>query len=412
MPDKRGLLHRIQTIFFLLGLLWFSIGCDKDQINTDLFRLHVAVDLKPFHENYWLMIHDLNGNLVGFERIVSGEDIVILAEEKPARINITFVELDRTGSKDFYNVETYLGIGIGEEWFLENTFLPPERNGTLSGTGTVNIENVPGNSRVYLTNKWGYFNGEYFEEETSVMYSNQLYEEAHDLFLCVQPSGGTPAYQIFYDVKDGDNFLTDVADLEEFDHVLDFSFPPTKIVYASVEALSDEPFYERHRTHGFLTSIDWSENSEVTFTNLQLGYLDQFSRYRTDIFVDRYRYTKVGDRPTEINIPDHTISVQDSSIQNFTIITTGPYVWRESFWTRQTNDASVFWEVYGQEKDQLPFQFPDSFLEAHPLLSPDNLEYSGGVFHLQGQTFDEYVATQFKRSIDNYPDYENWIAEY
>lgn len=139
----------------------------------------------------------------------------------------------------------------------------------------------------------------------------------------------------------------------------------------------------------------------------KVGYLDGFDEY--NLFVTSSKtistyhrsthYTRKGTSlPDEITFPEHSLSIENPSIGNFSFIYSSTYTYRSHYWREDAADYTIHWRVYTDKPTTPPItELPEAFTARYPSLSVTNLTYSQSEFfrHQDGYTYAQLLLDIF-----------------
>jgi hypothetical protein len=388
-------LHRI-----LLLILGVFLGCDDEPENLPepqpitVFSLTVEPGYS-FKADNWVMVHDKNGVLLDAEQITTAGTVKFETDESvlDGKVGITIFRHDIAGTIDSYSFTSYLSVPIGQEWIWRKYIIPPEENqgtsvGTFSATYTLPEPlrmDLFGNSTTL---------GSFSQTGNIKSYQATIYEKNKNFLLTVA-GDGKPRYKLFENVKNGDYFQITFEDMEEYDQVLDISFPSASNPYVTVSALDGDgkslywTYYNAFNLPPFGPS--------VSLTNLKIGYLERFEKYHTNIQIVTpsfgFGFEKVGPAPSAISLPDHSpFQLINKTLTNFSYSNEIPFSIRSSnFKDDSLTDKNIWWVCYAPQGDDKVSELPGVFVETYPFIKLQNFKHLNTSFQSSTKSYMNFI---------------------
>lgn len=393
------------STILLLFLVFFS-GCDDEDEPTNspgpgpepelvtIFTLTIDMDY-PFKRDNWVLVHDKDGVLLDYKQIDTGGVLEFQTSAAvPDRIGITIFKYDTIGNTDAYTFESYLAVPTGQEWIWQKPTTPPVVGpGTSVGTFTTNYT-VPVPLRMDVFGNGSTLGGTSQTGNTK-FYQSTIYENDKNFLLSIA-GDGSPRYTFFEKVQNAEHFEVTFDEMEEYDKVLDISFPPTSDPYVKVYTIDDEG---KAQYYTYLNTFNLPPfGPSETLTNLKIGYLNRFEKYYTSIQIPSpafgFGYEKVGTSPAAINFPDHAeYEVTNETFENFSYSNEKPFTMRRSsFQDDAIPNRQIWWTLYAPEGTDRVKELPEAFIEIYHLIKLQNFEHRTTSFQNSSRSYLGYLG--------------------
>lgn len=397
----------------LLLLLVLFFGCDEDESTPPsdpitVFSITVEPDY-PLSKDDWIMVHDKNGILLDHKQIEE-EGVFEFKTSAPVpdgRIGITVFKYDTTGNIHSYSFDSYLAVPTGQGWTWKKPVTPPVINqgpsvGTFSATYT-----LPSPLRMDLFGNTVTLGG--FSQSGDTKYYQSTIFEKNRNFLLTIASNGNPRYMLFENVENGDHVEVTFDEMQEYDKILDISFPPAVDPFVKVTTMDDNGWPEYYTYYNGYNLPPFAPSA--TLTNLKIGYLNRFEKYYTTIAIPstdfNFSYEKVGSAPSAINFPDHAYHrVIDKTLANFSYSNEVPFsMRRSSFKDDSVPDKQIWWSVYAPEGTDKITELPQPFVELYSFIKIQNFKHLTSSFLSSTRTYIGYVD-RVGKGISEIKEYE------
>lgn len=405
----------------------------KEEQKEAYFTINIADDGFPEEEENWIVIHDLNGNIMDYSFIENAASYNFekkLSELKNT-FNVSLINIRSETGNTYHYLSTYTNIDKGSTWNLidreiaASTPLP-----TAVGAITINATNLISPASFTLSTKNGYYNSVTSNTTTANGLTNMtfdlvpLYDEKTYLFS-MYDIYGNGTYLFLENLYDRQNVTFDKTQMLAYDQTVPVYFPEGGDFFSLIFGFEEGQQYNERG--GYLMNFFLPSDGEKLISNLvNLGYLNSLNKYRTMINYTNgkfnYRYQKFGDIPTGItigNIEDWNVDVLNGSMNNFQY--SGPsyntysrsrFSWETTNGTRDIDYVRTVWLVnQGRSAYSFPGELPEEILNTNPTLNTSNLLYSGAVFFLEEFSYQEFINDNFEQPNPNVSlDYEYyWI---
>ena len=364
----------------------------------------------------WLIIHDENGEIMGYQPFESDETLEFeaLESEVTDRLTLTLFSFSQDSSKNkFHDFLTYAEIEKGSTWKLK-AFVPgPEREPAI-GKFDVSVTNFNGLLNAFSyglsnSNGRGFISGssQSMDGRTLTFPFLELYEE-NDYLLSLYDANGRPKYLFIDDVQNGDDLRLDFQDFNFFDSALRIDLhPPYYSCLGRVFAFEDngEGFKRSYRTNRIRYFSGGSQ--EGNFDTLELGFLDRYTNYGVTFSINKeaYNYQKVsyGPKPENITLPeDHSLMINNASLWDFDFTTNFEFIRKANYWIVGEGElnidlATTRWTVLSSNSGFPKIHaIPQELKELYPNLDTDNLHYNSSTFYIQAESHQEYMNVKHK----------------
>lgn len=388
---------------------------EEEEEKKNYFTLIVNDDTFPNENENWIVIHDLDGNIMDYGSIFNGsiynfdKNISDLQNE----YNISLINIYGENGNKHHHINTYNHIEQGASWTL---YKSNSSEGAHYPTGIgqlyINANNLDSPITYNLSNKYGsipyYPNSSTTGELTNYHSTTNLYEENRYLFS-MYDANGNGTYIFLENLYDGQTINFEGNEMSPFDKTVPVSLPEDGAFFSLIFGfMEDQPF----RTQGgyVLNTFSPSDSENLISNVINLGYLNSLNKYRTIFNYNKdkfhFGYQKFGDIPNAINIgsvEDWSMKVIDDSIYNF--IYTGPspntysqsrFSWESIQGTRDIDYSATVWNVLqGKHNYSYKGQLPAEIIEAYPDLDTQNLNYVGVSFYVNEYSYLDFINSKF-----------------
>ncbi len=388
---------------------------EEEEEKKNYFTLKVNDDTFPNEDENWIVIHDLDGNIMDYGNIVNSsiynfdKNISDLQNE----YNISLINIFGDNGNKHHHINTYTHIDQGASWTLYNS---NSTEGAHYSTGIgqlyINANNLDSPITYNLSNKYGsipyYPNSSTTGELINYHSTTNLYEENRYLFS-MYDTNGNGTYIFLENLYDGQTINFDGNEMLPFDKTVPVSLPEDGTFFSLVFGfMEDQPF--RIQGGYVLNTFSPSDSENLTSNVINLGYLNSLNKYRTIFNYDKdkfhFGYQKFGDIPSAINIgsvEDWSMKVIDDSIYNF--IYTGPspntysqsrFSWESIQGTRDIDYSATVWNILqGKYNYSYKGQLPTEIIDAYPDLDTQNLNYVGVSFYVNEYSYLDFINSKF-----------------
>lgn len=422
---------------FLMGILLICYGCSKDESQQPnpnptegeeptneepqeqepemitYFAFEALVDTGQTDD--WIIIHDDKGSLLDFKPFEFGDTLEFQVLEdgiQPNNFTVTlFKYKNSVDGEMMHNIESYPNIAAESHW--QYTSDPSATNDLPrdSSTGSFNItvENVVSPKYRWISDRQGIlvatsgpdlpgFIDNYTHENIPIY-------ESPDFFFTIYDSSNDLKYYSMENMNDGDDITVDYSDFKSFDSYLEIALPDSPSTYqlSSISAFFDEG-QPIDLSGGKFTSYFFAET--VPPKPLKLGYLDSFSKYLSIISFNSdgflYAYSKFGDKPDEIVIPENkAINVVNESVYNYEFESNVDFQMKDVLWEIKEGERYVdliqtSWNVFSAPGFSGTIgEIPEEIQSSYPNLRIDDLILTSTTLHLDFITYPDLLQVEF-----------------
>lgn len=418
-------------------LLVFSlllVACaDKEEAaplpGKKLFTLYVDPSYNTTNSGDWLIIHDIEGNLLFSELFESGDTVSFETNETIKDNKLTITRFAFTSAYQFDNSEsgysgqgknfklyTYLDIPLGEEWRLTPPKEPAYHNERQLGTFRFTATDVPLRTKFILSDRFGNSNPFVIAEAGSSSYTTNAVRMSNspNYLLVIRDPQDNIRYKFFENVIVNDQLTESFADLTKFtsaETILSVAgLPTSEYISLAVQGWEDRTM----KNYGYQMGSLYEFQSGRT--KLNIGYIDHFPYYRTSLdvalpfYAATYKYQKVGEKPLSIHIPfDARFTIDNRSLTSFSVTPNTLFIRRQSVWNYSAYSKepepkflhSIYWVVHGGSNSlsQKIGPLPDNFKKIFPDLDIYKPSHATTTFYLQGDSYYDFVAQFFKGHV-------------
>lgn len=382
-------------MFYFKKLLVFSIAmflisCASDDSIPELYFTYKA-NTDTSESDNWIIIHNENGELLDYNKYEEN-DFIKFETLNPLltdKISVTLFSYSQTNSDTFHGIKTTTGVDKGTVWDDKPRLINEGKRNTSIGDFNFTLNNFPSIELLNISNENGEIGGGLSGTGSNGLWTYSasnytLYEKNDYLFTIAEPILDAK-YYFLEDIQDGDDISIDYSEFKLFDSYLNIDIP-SNTTYLLV-LLGFEDYQDYSISEGYvLNQIFPFDRNDLNQNLLQIGYLDRFTKYRTQFRVNfdnyTYNYLKNGSKPNEIIVPkDPTFNINDNSLQNFKFSTDVNFVkyvgkWSYSTGIRNTDWIVSTWEVESQTNlDHKIGELPKEIIMSYPKLKINSLEY-------------------------------------
>lgn len=362
-----------------------------------IFSVFVDEDYSGIQkEDLWILIHAPGGELLDFKHVTEPGEITFETKMsmKPERVGVTIFTVDELPWIKVYWFSANLSIPVGQEWVLKTN------RGVASPILPV-IGNVAINYELPSGLKMDYIGSNTSQLKDNIKYCTlPILEGSSKTFLLSVADEEHSRYKLMENVAVGDRYDILFSEMDEFDNVVDFSFPQTLNPHAIVMTMDPgETFYTYNNT---LNIPPFAPSTAGT--SFRLGYLDRFETYETSFQLKYesfdFEYLKQGSPPDPFSIPDHSpFTLADNSMTNFSYTAEQEFTKRYSHYEDPESPAnsSVYWTISAppdnsDKVDELPSELTDMY----PFISPDRPKHLYTKFETSTKSYYGQIDTNFR----------------
>ena len=414
----------IRSLILLLTVAACLIACQKNGDDTPtpalplplqpfpLFTLIIDPSFKTDTGNNWVIVNDAtSGEPVAFKPFESGQTIKLeTASDLPATtVTITILSYTPGPIGKGYYGKTYFGIPKAETWTLKT---PAYETNTTPGSSFdyyVSITTDKKPKEITLSDNWGATLKDSYGISGGFALKGAVNPGAPNQHLSLRLGWDVLKHKFIRDIKNTTTYTFQYEELDDFDQVVNFSFPSTNNFYLGVsgrEPGSAGVGYTTCSLRSYQTSPDY-------FQTLNAGYLNALTNYKTELDLwyssYQYEYANTGAIPGAISWPDPSkFKVDNTTITNFSIGTAPDYQYRVSTWGSNASQPLIGWQFMSNSSSYLFKGLPADLKALVPDVDLNALTYNGTKFYTKGLTFDETWRVEFKGSA--LPDTVETIA--
>jgi hypothetical protein len=343
--------NRIKLLKYVaLSLILVLTSCKKDDDDESVpgsgtFKVNFSdnyfANPSATFQKMWLMVSDLEGNIVDFQEGANGKKIVFKnsnnKNEKVYYTEIYAVQYDN-GSKYAY-ATSYL-LSQVNEFNYKNTYTPPANLGT-SKVVVTNLENSPASYDYTLSGGGG--RSSMFENGELKLTFNQA-KSPDNLFMSfLLQSEEIPRYKWKKGIEVGNTYTEDFNSFQIMS-TSNVSLPDHNTVSFSIHGVEkkDDPAYHYIYNGRFTDS-----RKSVALYNPGSGFLEYSTFFSMDNGDEKYQVYQVGDIPSAIPASPLDISISANAVDNYSFNTTGDYDYYGIVFTNGEQNGHFTWTVYG-----------------------------------------------------------------
>ena len=415
---------RLANYCFFIFIFFLIVNCKKEEIPIEIVsseEMYFSYQLGNQYtiEDSWLIIHDMEGNLLDYKPFVNRVFLDFSAPKGtiPELLTITLlsVRYESSGVSSHY-IRTYTDIKKGSSW-NNNTNTNSLR---FSGAFNVKVKNVPEVNGVSVFTTDGRLrqidytiNTESDGSLTLDLPSVSLAKNKEYL-ISISDYDGNLRYTKLTPTNNFDQ-LVDYVNFLDYDSYLEMELPLNH-TFSTQGATENTNYYSEA---GFgKNGISYSENNIVN-NIAKVGYLDSFEKFKTVLVASiedyDYGYIFTGGKMDIISLPiKPSIEIINESGTNFKFSSNSNFVREYSSWTSDkkiSNGETGFTYLHvnstGENGHKLG-PFPDEILEKYPSLTTNNLELILLKLFTKSNSYEEFIETTKK----TYEDKRDGVTEY
>jgi len=387
---------KIFALLFFMALIAFGCKDDSEVQNLQpitIFTFHAADNFESSASENWVIIHNSEGELIDYKSFESGETLTFETTKKITdnKLTITLLNLYlANGTTHVYDLKSYHAIDVGDEWTIHNPFTYSD---TSNITGSFSFSLTGDNLQyVSLTDQHG---NSFTGSGGGNSYTGNA--EIHDNggnYLLTAVDSGLPRYKFIETPQDQEHVDLDFQNLNDFDHIVDFSFPDCDNIFLMVEGRREEQEYSEP---SYLTAYVFGRSG----SSIKAGYIDLLSKYKTYLSLPYgekiYTYFNQGSIPTAVSFPFNAdFNITNKTISKFTYTTNNSLAYRTTSWTLRDGSNVIDWSVIAPGGDYKIGAMPDELTNLYPFLGSENLNYISTDFVTSGQSYDELIEHTYK----------------
>ncbi|HEX6892104.1 MAG TPA: hypothetical protein VF141_15460 [Chryseolinea sp.] len=387
----------MKNLFAFALIVIVAVACDDESdvtpTNTTLLNVEVDGSYETDELDNWVVVHDDDGRLLAsqsFESNMSFElDTDLTVSEK---ITVTTIGHYFRNGVHYYSVFSYAKVDKGKTMVIKTNF---GNTHTMTGTLQVTASDVLNYQRHSISAGLGSSGSGSWSSGTDILEMQTNTYAGFSKYIVSISSGSEMRYKVLNNVQANESYNFSFNDMLPFDKTVTFTFPTCENATLFVNG-SDPGLALTPNSFNLLTLF----GSELRST-LQAPYLNSLTNYVTGLtltYVDySLEYGNIG------SIPDPNITwpvktdfvITASSLNDYSITATKPYVWRTGTW--QYFDATNFtnWVVYSPTDEQAFAELPADIVAQHPGLSPSKMVYKVSKIYTQAAPYDDYVDASF-----------------
>jgi hypothetical protein len=367
----------------LLGI-WLFAACDEHEKDPGLPVLTVEMERNAFprEEQKWIYISDADGKLLDSDMIHAGT-FTLNHESVPDVVDVTIYTIHDFEQVRTHELITYLRVPTNKTFKIKKP-LPVFFQQPI-GAIKFEIANYAGDpslSYFFISNGGIGINlfpfNTTFENTTVKGFYFMGTSEADLLFTNIR--NGQRVYSWARGVHLNDVIQLDHQNFTPCEHTLQLPYSS----FGNVMGMINGASYNLGSTY----TPPYQSNSVLT-------YIDGFDYYLTEAnsyaFQRLYHYTKSGDPPLSLTMPEYNGHVRNTSITDFDYYETADYSYRVARWFVQNHPLQ--WQVVGDEGPMQIKFFPRELKESFPDIDPPKFFYSGQTLYkrLDGRTYFDYL---------------------
>jgi len=365
----------------------------------------------------WVILHDSNGNLLGYSSYETGDRIEFEAPTDllTPTISVTYLKYLNTNGNQHFDISTSVDVDKG---YIQNfgPNPPPENiDYTKKGEFNLSVRDIPdpfrnaSPAKVELSSGLGRLGF----SSTGTGSLNGTFE----LNLQIEALQGFDDYLI--SILDGNNRLKyfylnnpDVQNLSvnyntdfvDFEKEISISLPPHTRFNLNIAGFKDDQGFSQYGGY-WLHDVISVLNKDVIANPLKIGYLNMFNKYRTqfNISMDGYDYSisQYGEALDELVIPEKPVmNIVDKSVNSFLFDIDIEFSSTVHKWDYQEGSSAegnhllTRWQLYAP-KDFNPIigDLPIEILEKYPDISIERIKYKSSNFTLLNED-SEFQSNQ------------------
>lgn len=410
-------------IFLCVAMAVFLMACRNDEadpIIKNIFQITIEADvIKSTDQEDWIIIHDLNGNIVDYKKLQTGTANTFDAYSTLInnQLSITHLSYNKTNyaSKEQYNYsfKTYQNINLYEDWTLKKPILKTRFCPSPTSQANINLTGISAEIRkeFSITNNCG------SQASSGTLYANGTYEgklsfiENENLLIRYIDKNGVLHYKFLYNLQNQSSFG---FDLNSFDQAALVVTPEvTGAIYFLGVVNGFENSQEIDDTFGSITGYNLFSSWGSDLTNVKFSYISNLNRYYS-LFNISYleksvKYYKIGTPIISLSKPIENFAITNRFIDNFSFNSTNTCkFYKSTFEYLDLNNITqirIGWEIRNKEtmKRTPVTKIPDEILNKHPGLknaTNATLNHKSSEFVIKSSMdYYEQIALLYKELI-------------
>lgn len=366
-------------------------------------------EAQDFNQGLWIVVHDDQGNLLDFKPYEYGTTIEFASSDPVSDIlSISLIRrVEQSNGNKTYRIQTTYDVAKGSSWIITPPEIPVYPEAIDSGeTMVLTIENVPGMFELWKTNTLFELGGGMgtttFSNGLMQVRTSLAYFDGYPDFYITLLDGNNQLKYLRH-TYDGSDMVVEFEDFEEASMEISIDIPENfSYGVLEVAGFKDGIPFSNVPNHGAVLQRVWTILSpEIPTQPLKLGYLNDFTRYRTIFSVSwenkMYQRTHYGEPLESLEIPDPQFNVLDEEIGSFDFTTDVTYQQARSTWIHASGDGNTGSRVITEWQMFIPLGYdyaavniPDQILEDLPMLNITDLEYASTalLFSLEGGEYN------------------------
>lgn len=392
----------MKTNFTLLFFSLLLFACENEEVKSPnaLLTLVVEESFETADTDNWVIIHDEDGRPITFESFETGDvkSITTSKEVKGQTIAVTVIKHVWENGIERYVVNTYFHYQKGRE--LKLNYFAPSINGasTFTGTFDVTVNSDAPLHQYALSNQHAMGSSWQQYDKPSFTVTGYLSDLAPKFLLQASDVEGNIKYKILDNVQPNDAYTFSFDELSQFDHTIEFNFPPSNEVFFYITGREADQSIE---TPAYLHQLHFGSDFH---TNMKGGYLNSLTKYVTEISVGyptyKFFYRNKG------SIPQENISALSSSgyaiasnyIQDFYATSTQAFIYRKSNFqlAEPTNNLEVVWSIHSPSGDHKLTELPADIIANHPKLSIAFMKHLSTQFYVESLPYERAILPEWE----------------
>ena len=390
----------MKKLLVLLALAFVLITCKKDEDEGPVRNIYTYRGSNVNVTDFWIIIRAAEtGELLDAQQISKTKDVWTFETNKEIpnnKLAVTSFVVNDTESQRTFRSNTVSGIDVGsiEQYSVDE--LAPDFTvvGDDVGTYHLSVTDVPSVYAFSLSDKFGETSIDINFEDNVLSGDVKIREGASEQIVSIGV-GSKPLYASIPEVNDGDEIELSFNDFIEFDKYLNVKFPENEHSYSHTYG-----FEAKGKIYGFNLYDSYRFGFWTQQTEFNIGYLDRFPSYRTQIFLNGdFTYGKRGSAPTSVDyVGADNFTITDKSIANYAVTTSQPYNYRMvTYAYYPKGDAPLPSSVFVSYTDLTPDAkhvdaFTNELIQMYSI-PVDKITHSASYFYVKGQTPQEYLDT-------------------
>lgn len=368
----------------------------------------------------WVIIYDDNGKLLDYKPFETNDKLEFNAvlDTISEFISVTTMQFYEDVSTRSHEFLTTTRVPRGDEIDFGSINASNSEYQPLINTGEFEfaLNNIPGSyngfnlPKILSTIKRGQLGGSGSGINRNGLHETVMnipkYEGHDDYIITVLDRNNDLKYSSFNNPQAQNLSLNYPTDFLNFDSYVTVNLPEHINYYFNVAGFDDDQDF--HQNEGYwLHSVVSVINNDVPTNPLKIGYLDRFTKYRTQLSIKMedysYNISKYGSKLDELIIPEKpNFTIVNPSHTNFDFNVDIDYIASHHRWTYsqgafENNDHSFTGWSYNAPKGShvIIGDLPNEIIEKYPTIGFENLEHYSTRFYLQYENvFENYNTTE------------------